>query len=150
MMDRDWDAYWLLRARLNATMATCAARHVGAVAVRDRRSFADAFNGNVPGAVHCDDGGCERCANHSDFASGTELERCVCVHAEANLVAYCAREGIGLNASTVYCTTKPCATCMKLLLVAGVVEIVFDDDYPNQYYPSLERVTLRRFRVRSS
>lgn len=125
---RDWDQYWLSRANLNASMTTCCRRAVGAVAVRDRRSFADGFNGNLPGTTHCVDGGCERCAG--EFPPGTSLDTCVCVHAEANVVSYCAREGIRTAGATMYITHSPCLECMKLIVSAGFVEVVYDEYYP--------------------
>lgn len=127
-MKRDWDQFFIDRAHANASMSTCVARHVGAVATRNRRSFADGFNGNLPGQLHCDQGGCPRCA--SAHESGTDLERCLCVHAEQNLVAFCAANGIPLLGATVYCTTKPCLDCLKLLVSSGVREVVYDEDYP--------------------
>lgn len=127
-MRRNWDAHWRERAYLNASMSTCIRRHVGAVAVINRRSFADAFNGNIPGAPHCDEGGCPRC-NAAVVLPG-ELDLCLCVHAEANLITFCAASGIVLAGATVYCTTRPCADCFKLLIGAQVREIVYDEEYP--------------------
>lgn len=128
MSDRDWDAHFMRKAELNADMSTCMSRHVGAVAVAGRRQVADGFNGNLPGAVHCDDGGCERCKNRA--FSGGDLERCVCVHAEQNIVAWCARVGHSLDNTTIYSTTHPCSDCLKLLVSAGVTHIVYRDEYP--------------------
>lgn len=128
-MSRDWDAHFMSKADLNATMSTCCARHVGAVAVVGRRQVADGFNGNLPGATHCSDGGCERCQNKA-FAAGEEIMRCVCVHAEQNIVAWCALRGHALAGATLYSTTHPCADCLKLVISAGVTEIVYRDPYP--------------------
>lgn len=120
----------MAKADLNAAMSTCIARKVGAVAVVDRRQLADGFNGNLPGATHCDEGGCERCDNRAFAGSGgDDIMRCVCVHAEANLVAWCARSRQCLEYAVVYTTTHPCADCLKLLISAGVIEIVYRDDY---------------------
>lgn len=146
MGERNWDAYWLERARLNATMSTCSRRRVGAVAVVNRRSFADAFNGNIPGEIHCDEGGCPRCAD-PDARSGN-LSDCLCVHAEANIVTFCASAGIVLAGATVYCTTRPCPDCVKLLASAGVRELVYDEDYPvPDWTNDLRRLTIRRYDV---
>jgi len=109
-------------------MSTCARRHVGAVAVRDRRVLGAGFNGNLPGAVHCDEGGCERC-NDAAWVSGAGLERCVCVHAEQNLVSWCARYGITLDGADIYTTTYPCSDCMKLVISAGIKTVYFADGY---------------------
>ena len=127
-MIRNWDAHFMAKAQLNAAMSTCHARHVGAVAVIERRQLADGFNGNLPGATHCDEGGCERCKNRA-FSHGEDIMRCVCVHAEQNIVAWCARSRVCLEGATVYSTTHPCADCLKLLLMSGVVAIVYRDSY---------------------
>ena len=145
---RDWDAHFMAKAELNATMSTCSARQVGAVAVYDRRQIADGFNGNLPGMKHCIDGGCERCQNRA--FSGTDLSRCVCVHAEQNLVAFCARSRMCLDGATVYSTTYPCSDCMKLLVVSGVIEVVFRDDYAEgqlMFNALGSPIRLRRFGV---
>jgi dCMP deaminase len=48
-------------------------------------------------------------------------------HAEANLVAFAAREGIRTNACTVYVTHMPCASCARTLIQAGIYQIVYGD-----------------------
>lgn len=45
-------------------------------------------------------------------------------HAEANLVAFAAREGIGTKDCTVYVTHFPCSGCAKTLIQAGVARVV--------------------------
>lgn len=144
MAVRNWDEYWLARAKLNASMSTCLRRGVGAVAVRDRRSFADAYNGTAPGMRHCDDGGCPRCADTTQGA-GVDLGRCWCVHAEQNIVAFCAREGIRLAGATLYQTTRPCVDCHKLLVSAGIVEVVYDEEYPSEAGLVYPQMRVRRF-----
>lgn len=124
-----WDEHWMAHATLNAEMSTCMRLHVGAVAVRDRYLLAAGFNGNVSGARHCDEGGCARCADDT-IPSGVRLEECVCVHAEANLVAYAARRGVALAGSVVYCTHHPCVSCLKMLDACDVEMIFYATDYP--------------------
>lgn len=48
-------------------------------------------------------------------------------HAEANLIAFAAREGIVTRDTTVYCTHMPCAACTRTLIQAGVTRIVWGD-----------------------
>ncbi len=134
------------KARLNAGMATCIRRQVGAVAVIDNRQIADGFNGNLPGELHCNEGGCDRCVGIG-HGPGVNLDRCVCVHAETNLVAFSARYGLRIAGATVYVTTRPCTDCYKLLASAGVIEVVYDDEYPeSQWFPETKRMTLRSYR----
>ncbi len=46
-------------------------------------------------------------------------------HAEANLIAFAAREGIRTKDCTVYITHAPCCDCMKAMIQAGISKIVY-------------------------
>jgi dCMP deaminase len=48
-------------------------------------------------------------------------------HAEANLVAFAAREGIRTAGCTVYVTHHPCSSCARTLIQAGVKTVVIGD-----------------------
>lgn len=45
-------------------------------------------------------------------------------HAEQNLIAFAAREGIRTMGCTVYVTHAPCSACAKTLIQAGVTRII--------------------------
>lgn len=47
-------------------------------------------------------------------------------HAEANLVAFAAREGIRTKGCTVYVTHMPCSACARALIQAGVTAVIAD------------------------
>ena len=44
-------------------------------------------------------------------------------HAEANLIAFAAREGIRTAGCTVYVTHHPCSSCARTLIQAGVTRV---------------------------
>lgn len=48
-------------------------------------------------------------------------------HAEANLCAFAAREGIRTVGCTVYVTHAPCAACARSLIQAGIRHVVQGD-----------------------
>lgn len=48
-------------------------------------------------------------------------------HAEANLVAFAAREGIRTKGCTVAVTHAPCAACARTLIQAGVARVIHGD-----------------------
>jgi len=50
-------------------------------------------------------------------------------HAEMNLIAFAAREGISTTGCRVYVTHFPCSACARLLIQAGITEVVYG---PNQ------------------
>lgn len=46
-------------------------------------------------------------------------------HAEANLIAFAAREGIRTRGCTVFTTHMPCASCARTLIQAGISTVVY-------------------------
>lgn len=48
-------------------------------------------------------------------------------HAEANLIAFAAREGIRTSGCKVYVTHLCCSGCARSLIQAGIVEVVAGD-----------------------
>lgn len=54
-------------------------------------------------------------------------------HAEANLIAFAAREGIRTKGCTVYVTHHPCAACTRTLIQAGIISVAYG---PGQFTSS--------------
>ena len=57
------------------------------------------------------------------------LDECLCVHAEQNAICQAARYGINVSDATIYVTISPCLTCAKLIINAGIREVVYGGDY---------------------
>lgn len=123
----DWDAYFMEIATVVATRSNCSRRHVGAVLVRNRHILATGYNGTPHGVKNCHEGGCPRCANATK--SGAHLDECLCVHAEQNAICQAALHGHAIEGATAYVTISPCLTCAKLLINAGVKEVVYGGEY---------------------
>lgn len=51
------------------------------------------------------------------------------LHAEANIVAKAAREGVSLKDSVIVVTLSPCLHCSKQLFQAGVSHVVYKEEY---------------------
>jgi len=51
------------------------------------------------------------------------------VHAEQNAVIQAAYFGISIDGGTIYTTTYPCSMCAKILINAGIREVVYSDSY---------------------
>jgi dCMP deaminase len=124
-----WDDYFMAIAEQVSGRSTCMRRHCGAVLVKDKRILATGYNGAASGLSHCEVVGCLR--EQRGIPSGTQHELCRGIHAEQNAVIQAAKHGIPIEGSTVYCTHQPCVLCAKILLNAGVVDIVFRDPYPD-------------------
>lgn len=124
-----WDDYFMQIAHQVAQRATCLRRKVGAVLVLDKRIIATGYNGGPSGLAHCLDIGCLR--EQLGIPSGQQHELCRGIHAEQNAIIQAARYGLPMDGSVLYCTTQPCTQCTKMLLNAGVTEIVFSEGYPD-------------------
>jgi dCMP deaminase len=142
----DWDIYFMDIARLIAARSTCLRRHVGAVIVKERRILATGYNGAPTGLKHCAETGCLREQNR--IPPGERHELCRGIHAEQNALLQCAVYGVGTDGAMLYCTTQPCGACAKMLINAGIREIVYEGDYPDELAAGLldeARVTARKF-----
>lgn len=131
-----WDHYFLSMAKMAETRANClGSAHVGAVIVKDKYIVATGYNGTPMNIPNCTDGGCERCAKRAAGAlsEGQEKEKCICVHAEQNAIAQAAYHGTSTKGATLYCSVKPCSSCAKLIINAGIVAVIFLNDYVNNH-----------------
>jgi len=148
----DWDTYFMDIAHVVARRSNCRRRQVAAVIVADRRIIATGYNGTPRGIRNCFDGGCARCAG--DAASGQHLGDCVCSHAEENAIVQSAYHGIAVRGGTLYCTLSPCLMCARMIINAGLVEIVYEHEYQfTRQARTLFReagVTCRRLRRRAA
>ncbi len=115
-----WDEYFLKLAFEVSKRSTCLRRAVGAIIVKDRRILATGYNGVPSGLRHCEETGCLR------------EQICRGLHAEQNAIIQAARYGIDIEGSSIYITTEPCSVCAKMLINAGIKEIVFATAYPDK------------------
>ena len=125
-----WDEYFLQMAGLVSQRATCLRRKVGAVLVKDKRILATGYNGAPSGLEHCLDTGCLRdCLN---IPSGQRHELCRGLHAEQNAIIQASLYGVSVKQATLYATNQPCIICAKMLINAGIQEIVISEGYPDE------------------
>jgi len=114
-------------ALLFGSCSTCPRGKVGAVIVREGRIISTGYNGAPPNMPHCEDIGCEY-----ELVFGEETEFLGCqrvVHAEANAIAWAARQGISVFEATMYCTYSPCKKCAYLMSSAGIKCVIYRQSY---------------------
>ena len=124
-----WDEYFLEIARLVSSRSTCLRRKVGALLVKDKRILATGYNGTPRGLDHCSETGCVR--EKLNIPSGERHELCRGLHAEQNVLLQASLHGVSVRESALYCTTQPCIICAKMLINAGIREVVVADGYPD-------------------
>jgi dCMP deaminase len=123
-----WDEYFMSIAQVVASRSNCVKRKVAAIIVKDRRIISTGYNGTPRGTRNCNEGGCPRC--NSLAQSGTSLEECYCSHGEENAITQAAYHGTSLKGSTLYTTFSPCLLCTKMIINAGIMEVVYNHEYP--------------------
>jgi len=124
----DWDEYFMGIAKVVALRSNCIKRKVAAVLVKDKRIIATGYNGTPRGIKNCSEGGCARCNNIE--VSGKGLSECVCSHAEENAIVQSAYHGVNIKDAVLYTTFSPCLTCTKMIINAGIREVVYNLAYP--------------------
>lgn len=98
-----------------AMRGTCERLQVGCVIARDGRSISTGYNGNVANVRHC---------------VHTDDRPCVtAMHAEANAIAYAARNGVATSDAHLYTTHMPCFDCARLIINAGIKAVFYYTPY---------------------
>ncbi len=123
-----WDAYFMNIAQVVASRSNCLKRKVAALIVKDGRIISTGYNGTPRHTKNCYEGGCPRCS--SVGPSGQNLSECFCSHGEENAIVQAAYHGISIKESTLFTTFSPCLLCTKMIINAGVKEVVYNQDYP--------------------
>jgi len=111
-----FDLRYLEMARIWATNSYCKRRQVGALIVKGRMIISDGYNGTPAGFEN----ECEDENNHT---------KPYVLHAEANAITKVAKSNNSSEGATLYITASPCLECAKLIIQAGIIRVVFSDNY---------------------
>lgn len=123
-----WPDYFMTLAHATAARMSCDRARVGAVLVDSHSQIISTGYGGAPRGV----------ATCLEAGHLLEHDHCVrTVHAEHNCILQAARRGVATDGSTIYTTHYPCFDCCKVLIQAGVHDIVYEipyrrDDMRNQ------------------
>ena len=125
-----WDEYFMNITKEVSERSTCLRRKVGALLVREKRILTTGYNGAPRHFKHCAEVGCLREAQK--VPTGERHELCRGLHAEMNALLQAAIYGVRIDGATLYSTTYPCSLCAKMLINAGIREIVTCEDYRDE------------------
>jgi len=144
-----WDHYFMEIAEKVKTRCTCLSAKKGTVIVRNKQIISTGYNGTPKGISHCTDGSCPRCtARHmGKVKSGDYPRPCICAHCEENAIVQAAYHGISTKDATLYTTFTPCVTCCKMIINAGIVEVVAKTLYPDDVGIKMLKEAKVKFRV---
>jgi dCMP deaminase len=116
-----WDQYFSKIALLTSERSNCIRRKIGCVIVKNNSILSLGYNGTPRGTKNCYEGGCPRCANSN--SSGSNLEFCLCIHAEENALFFNSLSN--LDGAKLYVTTFPCINCAIKIKQCGITQIVY-------------------------
>lgn len=131
------DEYYLEIAKQVSLRSTCLRRRYGAVIVKNDEIISTGYNGSPRGFENCDEiGHCER--KDANVPHGERYELCRSVHAEQNAIISASRRD--MLGSTLYLygydieegkeiNPVPCDICKKLIINAGISEVVTNTFY---------------------
>ena len=103
-------------AREWGNLSYCERRKVGALIVKDRMIISDGYNGTPTGMENI-------CEDEDNYTKWYVL------HAEANAIMKVASSTQSCSGATLYVTLSPCKDCSKLIYQAGIVRVVYIEQY---------------------
>ncbi|MDD4644811.1 MAG: dCMP deaminase family protein [Bacteroidales bacterium] len=113
---RQFDLRYLRMARIWAENSYCVRRKVGALIVSDRMIISDGYNGTPTGFENV----CE---------TDEGITKPYVLHAEANAITKVAQSSNSSKGATLYTTASPCLECAKLIIQAGIIRVVYGEEY---------------------
>lgn len=129
-----WDDRFMELVKLVGSWSSCYQqnRKIGAVITRGKRVLTTGYNGAPSNTMSCVERG-ECLRRKLDIPSGTQAQMCYAIHAEQNAIIQAAKTGISIDGATLYCTHQPCVICSKMIVNAGIIRVVFQEPYPDDF-----------------
>jgi len=113
---RRYDTAYMRMALEWSKLSHCKRKQVGSLIVKDRMIISDGYNGTPTGMENI----CEDDENYTKW---------YVLHAEANAIMKVASSTQSCSGATLYVTLSPCKDCSKLIYQAGIVRVVYIDQY---------------------
>jgi dCMP deaminase len=116
--EKQWNFHrrYLRMAQIWAENSYCQRRKVGALIVKNKMIISDGYNGTPSGFENvCED------------EAGVTIP--YVMHAEANAITKIARSNNSSEGATMYVTASPCIECAKLIIQAGIKQVIYSEKY---------------------
>jgi len=126
----NWDEFWMMMADLASKRSACVNYKVGAVLVRNKQILTLGYNGPVSGDSHCEEIGCAKMRDGVKLPPGSGM--CRGSHGELNAIANAANLGIFISGASLYVTWRPCYSCAKQIVNAGIKRVVYLREYDGE------------------
>jgi dCMP deaminase len=109
--------------------STCLGPKVGSVIVQEERIIATGFNAVMHGLPSCAAKG--ECYPRLRICTGGTLPS-MAIHAEVAAIGQAAQWGAPTLKASIYVTRRPCLNCLKAIAAAGMTEIFYLNEQPEE------------------
>jgi len=124
------DKIYMNIAREVSTLSRCNRNKVGCVIVKDNNILSMGYNGTPTGMNNdCEDVVVDTYLKNIGIDDTIATTKWYVLHAESNAIAKMARSINGCEGATLYTTMSPCKECAKLIIQAGIKEVIFHESY---------------------
>jgi dCMP deaminase len=130
----NWDHYFMGIAEAVKVRCNCMSAKKGAIIVKEKQIISTGYNGSAKGIKHCNVGSCRRCKlRHLGKIKSGEYNQavCTCAHAEENAIVQAAHNGTSTKGAIIYTTFTPCHVCARMIINAGIKEVIAKVVYPD-------------------
>lgn len=118
-----WDEYFMTMSYLVSMKSRDPSTRVGAVIVGpDNEVRATGYNGLPRGVQETEERYFDK-----------KYKYMAVNHAEENAILHCARIGVSAKSCKIYTPWIPCSRCAKAILQAGIVEVIYDGNFPGNH-----------------
>jgi len=149
-MKRKYDIIMMKTAIIWSELSYCKRLKVGAVLSKDGRIIACGYNGTISGEKNICEEIIEKCPyclkedkkiienNKCKFCNKKlnkndliiiEKTNEFTLHAEQNVISFCAKNGISTQNTSLYVTHSPCKNCAKLIAQSGIKNVFYLNEY---------------------
>ena len=116
--------YFMRVAEETAALSYARRLQVGCVIIKDRRILSIGYNGTPAGWDNCCEYNPDDCMGYDTGKTKPEV-----IHAESNALMKLCQSHDSSTGATVFITHAPCIDCAKLLYQAGIVEVIYKNEY---------------------
>jgi dCMP deaminase len=121
----DFEKKMMIEAFVQAGKSSDWWRHVGGLIIKDGQIISAGYNKHLPN----NDEQYKNSDPRISFTSGVGFDFSSSIHAEAELIASAAKQGVALDGAEIFVTTFPCPICAKQIAVSGIKKVYYAKGY---------------------
>ena len=142
------DKIYMNIAREVSTLSRCNRKKVGCIIVKDNNILSMGYNGTPTGMDNkCEDVTTDLYLNNIGVHKINYTTKWYVLHAESNAIAKIAKSTNACDGATLYTTMSPCKECAKLIIQAGIKEVVYHENYGDD--PDVPLALLRECNIQT-